>query len=404
MRNGRRKLRVLVISMGGPRQEAIDAMFAEYSDYFEPPTFCPGIPARSIRVRSEFYRIAHTVGLIPDVEWDALQEGFQNALYQEHPNRFFECLQNVPITTIGRLGSTSDLEVHYSVELWRKSKGLNRGRSVLACMLAHLLAMKRLVEEGFDLILEDNVRLCYDSAQRIWDTMDASESEECHLRYYGWLGSLPNLEWVLDVHSERSGLAAAPDKAFYFPIPKDFDDLVDLHETGNSRSTTIPVTASSSCPKPTAHQTPGGTPIWGAYSYWISRVGYDALLRRLRCDVGAMLWKGKRMRAYVVKPIDKVLPRHVIAALGRTHVHVTRQPAFFRAPMLTSKIHAQWDPEFCKSTQYQLSRTNLTWNDLWLTTLELKIVQHNEACGEWLTTSQIEDGTTSAESPEQIRT
>jgi hypothetical protein len=93
MTNERRKLRVLVISMGGPRQEAIDAMFAEHSDDFEPPTFCAGIPARTIRVRSEFYRIAHTAGLIPDVEWDALQVGFQTALYQEHPNRFFECLQ-----------------------------------------------------------------------------------------------------------------------------------------------------------------------------------------------------------------------------------------------------------------------------------------------------------------------
>jgi hypothetical protein len=44
-----------------------------------------------------------------------------------------------------------------------------------------------------------------------------------------------------------------------------------------------------------------------------------------------MLWKGKRMRAYVVKPIDKVLPRQVVATFGRTHVHVTRQPAFFRS-------------------------------------------------------------------------
>jgi hypothetical protein len=61
--------------------------------------------------------------------------------------------------------------------------------------------------------------------------------------------------------------------------------------------------------------------------------------------------------------------------------------------MLTSKIHAQWDPEFCKSTQYQLSRTNLTWNDLWLTTLERQIVQHHEASGEWLTLGQIVDGT-----------
>lgn len=397
MTKERRKLRVLVISMGGPRMEAVEAMFSNFADEFDPPTFCPGIPARSIRSRSELYRVAHEIGLVPDLEWEALQEGFQNPLYQAHPNRFFECLQHVPVidtttTTKAasgqRMGSPSDMKVHYSVELWRKSKGLNRGRSVLACLLAHLLAMKRLVDQDFDLIVEDNIRLCHDAARRIWETIEANESEECHLRYYGWLGSLPNLEWVFDVHSERNGLPNAHDKAFFFPVPEDFNDVQNA--SGNAE--VDPSFSSQS----TAHQTPGGTPIWGAYSYWISKTGYDALLQRLRCDVGAMLWKGKRMRTYVVKPIDKVMPRLIVAALGRSKVHVTRQPAMFRAPMLPSKIHAQWDPEFCKSTQYQLSRTNLSWKDVWLTELEQKIVDRFETSGEWCTVSQIQGN-----SPEQ---
>ena len=378
MTNERRKLRILVITMGGSRQEAIEAMFSQYSNDFEPPIFCDGIPARSIRARSDLYRLAHEGGLLSDdVEWQALQEGNQNPLYKTTPERYFECLENVPIQSEGRKGSPPDLKLHYAVELWRKAKALNRQRNVLACFLAHLLAMKRLVNGEFDLICEDNVRLCNDSARRIWETKEASESEECHLRYYGYLGSLPNLEWVSDVHSKRMGLQEAPDKAFYFPMPEDFDDIEDVQESQ-------PVDATSK-----AHQTPGGTAIWGAYAYWISKDGYQALLKELNCDVGAMVWKGKRMRTFLVKPIDKVMPRLLVAAFGKTKIHVTRQPAFFRAPMLTSKIHTQWDPEFCKSTLYQLSSTDLTWSDLWLTEVEQQIVAHHEASGEWLTIAQI---------------
>ncbi|KAI2498588.1 hypothetical protein MHU86_15878 [Fragilaria crotonensis] len=136
MTTERRKLRVLVISMGGPRMKAIETMFSSFADDFDPPVFCPGIPARSIRARSELFRVAHEIGLVPSIEWEALQDGFKNPLYQAHPNRFFECLQHVPVVdttsvTLGqRMGSASDVQVHYSVELWRKSKGLNRGRSV----------------------------------------------------------------------------------------------------------------------------------------------------------------------------------------------------------------------------------------------------------------------------------
>lgn len=398
MTTERRKLRVLVISMGGPRMKAIETMFSSFADDFDPPVFCPGIPARSIRARSELFRVAHEIGLVPSIEWEALQDGFKNPLYQAHPNRFFECLQHVPVVdttsvTLGqRMGSASDVQVHYSVELWRKSKGLNRGRSVLACLLAHLQAMKRLVDQDFDLIVEDNVRLCHDAARRIWETKEASELEECHLRYYGWLGSLPNLEWVFDVHSERSGLSNAHDKAFRFPVPEDFHDVDD--------SAGCKGVEHSHSSQSTAHQTPGGTPIWGAYSYWISKTGFEALLQRLRCDVGAMLWKGKRMRTYTVKPIDKVMPRQIVALLGRSAVHVTRQPAMFRAPMLPSKIHAQWDPEFCKSTHYQLARTDLSWNDVWLTPLEQKIVDRHEASGEWCTVSQMQDNSGQEETEE----
>lgn len=76
------------------------------------------------------------------------------------------------------------------------------------------------------------------------------------------------------------------------------------------------------------------------------------------------------MRNYCVKPIDKVLPRRMTDIFGNTDergrqcVHVTTHPAFFRAPMLISQIHSQWDSEFCKSTEYQMSHSLFICNDV----------------------------------------
>lgn len=79
---------------------------------------------------------------------------------------------------------------------------------------------------------------------------------------------------------------------------------------------------------------------WGAYAYWISAEGYKAVISSLQKDVGSLLWKGKRMRCYQVKPVDKIIPRKVANYFseGYKHIHVATHPAFFRAPMLTSKF------------------------------------------------------------------
>ena len=58
--------------------------------------------------------------------------------------------------------------------------------------------------------------------------------------------------------------------------------------------------------------------------------------------------------------------------------------------MLTSKIHAKWDPDFCKSTEYQLTQTELAWSSLWLTDSERLVVQHRERTGEWLSATSLE--------------
>ena len=384
----RRRLRPLVITMGSERQAYIMELFRQpqMRDSFEEPAFTPGVPSRSLRTRSEFFRLAYEAGLLPRAEWEAIEQAVNNPKYKLHPDWFFECLEGVPVTQ-GRKGSPHDLNLHFSVELWRKAKGINRGRSVLACCFAHLLAMKKCVQGGYDFILEDNVRappeLC---AERIWETIDASEElsrssgNTCHMRYYGWLGSRPNLKWTLSTFAPREGYPIDGCRVFPFPVTADIGDPDEAN-----------VLSDDELLETTGHTKPGGTPIWGAYAYSVSKEGYKEVLKNLQSDVGALLWKGKRMRAYIAKPVDKIIPRQIMATFGRDSIHVTAQPAFFRAPMLTSKIHTQWDPEFCRSTTYQLQVGGLDWDCLWLSRNELRVVKHHKDTGQWLTIAKLEE-------------
>lgn len=551
----RRKLRPLVITTpNSTRQKQI----AELLAHFELPDFTPSVPSRSIRSRLALLTRANEAGLLPQHEWDAIQSWLNNkkrslekqqeeGLEEVDLEQLFDCFKDVPVLP-GRKGNRNDVKLHYAVELWRKAKGLNRNRAVLACTLAHLIAMKRFCcsdkehqqqegeERKYDFILEDNVRApigglgggvgtitttaaaasdeetnakrvveqedCKDEtdcdsstskelsisplhaycecAERIWGTIEASqaweeeqqrrrrrrqlsdttgndvvdETDKCHLRYYGWLGSIPNLEWVIHKHSKNATYKLSnmnvnddDDKdcqsnfdmqcsVFPFPMTQDFDSYAfqnrtsndnnddadggiipsitenDVKGNGNHEETIerristpaaamVPPTneaeSSSSTPSSSSHNrpnSPGGTPLWGAFAYWISSSGYNALLTSLRNDVGALLWKGKRMRCYVAKPIDKIMPRQILTAYGRDVIHVTTCPAFFRAPMLTSSIHQQWDVEFCRSTEYQMSQCGarkLTWDDLWLTKDEREIVRYrqNSFHGVWLTLRQL---------------
>jgi len=450
----RRKLKVLIITVpGSDRHAHMEAMFAhpQMQEQFEPPTFSPAVSSRMLNNRVECLRTAHCAGLIPDPEWEALQLASQDPVVQKHSETFFDCLKEIPVIP-GRRGSDEDVKLHYSVEFWRKAKTINRGRAVLGCILAHLIALKKFTTEDFDVLLEDNVRTPLmdngECAQRIWQAMEATQeweeqqqisqspsdennnTKKCHLRFLGWLGSVPNLEWILQRHTHQTAfqrpstsetIAKSDNNSQSYsimPFPKTQDILADLkrmekEQAGNDEAdgngSGEALSASMNAVKidngndddnnqeevgnktSHAHTKPGGTPVWGSYAYWISAQGHQALLRRLQRDVGALFWKGKRMRYYKVKPADKLLPRILMEELGcQDCVQLSTHPAFFRAPMLTSKIHTQWDPEFCKSTQYQLLQAgNLSWNDLWLTEAETKIVQYREDHGKWITLGKL---------------
>ena len=83
----------------------------------------------------------------------------------------------------------------------------------------------------------------------------------------------------------------------------------------------------------------------------------------------------QRMRAYKVKPIDKIIPRRIYDA--GLEVSIANAPVFFRAPMLSSKIHQKWDSAFCRSTSTQLELVNLSWDNVWLTAAERETGKRN---------------------------
>jgi len=430
----RRKLKALVITMpGSDRQNHIQNLFRQpcMSRHFEPPAFSDGVPSRDLKNRFQFMNICYRAGLIPNAEWEAIKVGHADPKYQRVSEHFFHALDDLKAPVIpGRRGSEADVQLHYCVELWRKSKTINRGRAVLGCTLAHLIALKeRFFQEEFDVILEDNIRapLNGECAERIWQSMEAmheweakqrllqqqSNSPEtvptkCHFRFLGWLGSVPNINWIYERHTLKQAFQREkcndPMAYTVMPFPNVHDILQDLQETepleefnknddvpGLDEDEQAGDIAEKTAESQRKHTKPGGNPVWGSYAYWISKEGYNALLQRLQTDVGALLWKGKRMRFYIVKPADKMLPRVLIEHFGyREAVQLSTYPAFFRAPMLTSKIHTKWDPEFCKSTEFQLSRAGgLTWADLWLTEEERAIIAHQQEHGEWITLGRL---------------
>ncbi|KAL7548544.1 hypothetical protein ACHAWF_011829 [Thalassiosira exigua] len=460
------------------RRARVTRMFASHPSlrrHFDPPTFVPGIPQRDLRNRMRLLIHFRTAGLVPDVEWTAIaravDEGVDPFEYlvrtaevvgeanpangegngRRRRHREFRTESLVPLSP-DRRGSSDDVALPYCAEVWRKAKTLNRDRTVLACALAHLNAMKTSVEGGYDLILEDNVRAFVgagwdeddkgeggaradderkgwgevldeaewtgwscECASRVWDAVDASgdaaEGGECHARYFGWLGSAPNLRWIYGTHSPRRGFRTSNGCAsFPFPTTEDFDATTsasDLEGESDGRVETaesppqphlLTDDASSQTPQ---FATPGGTAVWGAYAYWTSPAAYHSLVERLRRDVGSLVWKGKRMRAYRAKPIDKVLPRHVAEVFGPRSVRFPEKAAFARAPMLGSLLHPQWEAGFCESTelQHRLSSSgdveSDVWDCVWLTREEGRIVRRRKEGGKWLPMEKMaEEGAT----------
>jgi hypothetical protein len=432
-----RPIKVLIITMGGARRAALEELLLQQHDRCSSTTsrnkriieatFLEGVPSRELRARRSFAVHCHRAGLLPAVEWEAVRDDHDN----NKGMSWEEALANVPTPVPGGR--------HFLLDLWHRSKALSRDRAVLACTLAHLTAMRRLVgaaeaeEESsssstsYDAILEDNVRWDthtvwqtirdiqgakrqYDQQQQLDTT--TSRTVVVHMQYFGWLGSVPNLRWMYGSHIPRHHHDIHHSIIVPFPNPQDILDDV----AAGTYDTPAPVVTTVG-DRHDDNRAPGGNPIWGAYGYWISSSAYETVLTRLRNDVGALLWKGKRQRRYRVKPIDKILPRLVRNHYGNTSVQLCVIPAFFRAPMLSSQIHTSFDPEFCRSTTWQLRLSAATtttttttttaeqpqppqqhddnddhddWSRLALTETERAVVAHWRDTGGWITPGQLQ--------------
>ena len=114
-------------------------------------------------------------------------------------------------------------------------------------------------------------------------------------------------------------------------------------------------------------------PLWGLYAYAPSAAAVDAVVEGIRGDIVKLLWRGRRMKAgeYRARPVDKALPQLLQnAAVRRRHhlgaMRMAARPLFFRAPMLPSTLHRQYDRLFVASTEAQLAGMGSSWDDLWL--------------------------------------
>jgi hypothetical protein len=140
-----------------------------------------------------------------------------------------------------------------------------------------LIALKRFVEEDFDILLEDNVRAPIDQcadlirmARSASDQLYADRGVECHFRFFGWLGSTKNLEYLLHTHAKKRAYptpdSGHPVAVFPFPqlryLNEDLEDL-DEDEAENvvveEEENAVVHDEKSSC---TTHSRPGGNFVY----------------------------------------------------------------------------------------------------------------------------------------------
>jgi hypothetical protein len=61
--------------------------------------------------------------------------------------------------------------------------------------------------------------------------------------------------------------------------------------------------------------------------------------------------------------------------VGQASLTLCTPPLFFRAPLLPSNLHKQWDQRFFVGTSAQLQLHDMSWEDVWLPAEEREIVQ-----------------------------
>ena len=326
-----RKIRILCLTSGGALKQQVQEIFSHpsLSPHFEAPVFVEKLEHRSLRNREGFMKAANEADLIPPSEYKAFcdsngqiptNEYYQdNASLVEDPS--LAAWKDTPINS-DRRGSHWDLSQHYSAEFWRKAKSVGRDRPLLAHTLSHIIAMRRFLEEGFDVMIDENVCVpipkskLSECATRVRDTILASEasctSDKCGIRYFGWSGSLKNMKWLLNDHFLQQSSVKNTLRCYIIPFPK-----LRFFKSNADIDSDKPI-------------------LLDVCAYWISHQCYQSVLNILRRDVGSLLWRCKRGKNYAVRPLEQLM--HSAAMKLGLEEHISSAPAFFRYPMVSDRM------------------------------------------------------------------
>mmetsp|Transcript_96290 Transcript_96290/g.300607 ORF Transcript_96290/g.300607 Transcript_96290/m.300607 type:complete len:371 (+) Transcript_96290:65-1177(+) len=318
-------VRAVVVTLGGEREAAMRRQLEEVGGF--DAHFIEGVPARSLRTRDGLIGALRATGIF----CPAPTGGEGDLVGQVTPGT--PEAQAPGVDSDGLPWLDEEEERRAGDELWLRSRSLSRDRAVLACVFAHLLALRVAESEGRPVIMEDNARLLAEpgaSAARARHALDAA----------------PETAWLLLGYGSGEGLleqATSPVSALFW-------------EEG----------------KPAA---------WGTQCYRLEPAARMRLIAWLRKGVECLLpAKGKRCRGYKPRPIDRLLPAPFVAE-GRSAVAFP--PVAYRAPMLRSLIHEQWDAAMSEALERQLARTGDSFDHLWLTEEERLVVARWREQGVW---------------------
>lgn len=207
------------------------------------------------------------------------------------------------------------------------------------------------MEEGYDIVLEDNVRVRTDApallAQLPSMSTEGPGAEAKWLQYYGYLGREVDMQEAHAKLCDRPGVDGSR--------PMQWAEWPVFTETRSGRTADL---------------------FWGAYAYSISPPAVSAFIGTIRSHWRTMLFRQRRRGAIKATPIDRAMPfcmrgaderlPHTARSACTSQLSLCSPPLFFRAPMLPSELHTKWDRRFFDTTTAQLRLHGVDWDVVWL--------------------------------------
>jgi len=125
-----------------------------------------------------------------------------------------------------------------------------------------------------------------------------------------------------------------------------------------------------------------GKPLaWGTQCYCLDKTARLRLISWLRGGVvGLLPAKGNHCRGFKPRPIDRLF---VAPFVAEGSIFAAMPPVAYRAPMLRSLIHEQWDSRMCEALEKQLAFAGDTFDMLWLTEEERRAIIKRKSEGIW---------------------